>query len=169
MDDLVVVADLVLRLDRVQKLVDDVLESRGQRLAHLRARVLGRGQPAHLHQPPQRDLVPLVVDDARFVQLLELLLRIVDQRRQHVALRLGHAVLEQDVYLLPDHARRVFQHVQKRLVLAVDVADEMLRPFGQTEDRFQIDDLRGDLRDRRILPRQKPQVLHVVERFLCHI
>ena len=166
-DQLVVVAHLILGLDRVQQLVDDVFEALRQRLAHLRARVLGCGQPRDLDEPAQGDLVPLRRADARLVQLIELFLRIIDQRSERVALRLGNAVFKQRVHLDAHDAGRVFQHVQKRLVFAVDVADEVFRPLGQAQDRLQIDDLRGDLRDRRVFARKQFQVLHV-RRLLFH-
>ena len=164
-DDLVIIADLVLGLDRVQELVDDVGVAFGQRFPDLRPRVFRCGKPADLHHAAKRDLVPFGVHDARALQKVQLLHRVVDQRRKRVALRLGHRVFKQDIDLFADHAGRVLQHMDERLVFAVNVADEMLRALRKTQNRLQIDDLRGDLRDRRVLVRQKLQILHVRELF----
>ena len=149
----------------MQKLVDDIGIAFGQRFANLGPRIFRRGQSADLDHAPECDLVPLRVDDARALQLVQLLHRIVDQRRKRVALRFGHAVFKQNVDLLANDAGSVFQHMNERFIFPVDVADEMLGAFRKIEDRFEIDDLRGDLGDRRVLPCQQFQILHVRKLF----
>ena len=68
---------------------------------------------------------------------LELLVRVVNERAEVRLLLLGERVAEDVVDVLPYHARAVVQDVQERLVLAVQVAHEMLGALGQIEDCLQ--------------------------------
>ena len=53
---------------------------------------------------------------------------------------MGERVAEHLVHVLTDDAGAVVQDVQKSLVLAVQVAHEMLSALGQVENRLQVDD-----------------------------
>ena len=90
---------------------------------------------------------------------LELLVRIVNERAEVRLLLLGERVAEDVVNVLPYHARAVVQDVQERLVLAVQVAHEMLGALGQVEDCLQVDDLSEDGLLRGELLGKKTQVL----------
>ena len=48
---------------------------------------------------------------------------------------------EEHAYLLADDAGAVVEYVQEGLVLAMDVAHEVLGSAGQREDRLEVDDL----------------------------
>ena len=48
--------------------------------------------------------------------------------------------------------------MQKRLILPVDIGDEMLRPLGQIQDGLEVDDLGAGRLDSGILPGQHIQI-----------
>lgn len=63
--------------------------------------------------------------------------------------------------------------MDKRLVLAVDVAQEMLRPLRQVQNRLEVDNLRAGVRNRREATREELQITQVVRycfwgNIFCH-
>ena len=106
----------------------------------------------------QRDAVPLLGIGGVGQDELHLLARIVDQRRELVDLGARHAVAEQIVQRLAHHAGAGVQDVQKCLVLAVHVGNEMLRALGQVHDRLQVDDFRARRAYRGELAREHAQI-----------
>ena len=161
-DDLVHVGRLVrLGGGLVQELLDDVGELGGQRLAYLGAGVLGGDVAADLDQLVQRDHVPVVQVLLGGLDEDQLLLGVIDERAQLLLLRVPHRVVEDFPHLPLDGAGRVAEHVAERLVLAVDVGEEMLRALGQVQDGFQVDDFRAGVRDGREAPGEQLQVAQV--------
>ena len=77
------------------------------------------------------DAVPLVHILICFVELLQLVLRVVDEGAQLVPVRLGDGGGVQVVHLLLDDAGAGVQDVEKGLVLPVEVGDEVLRALGR--------------------------------------
>ena len=142
-DDLLVVlvAARLALARRVEELVDDVGVGDRHGLTDLGARVQAAQAPRKPHQEEQRVGVPLVARLARLVHAAELLLRIVDEGAEAGALSASKLGREQAVHLLADDPRAVVEDVQERLVLAVDVAHEVLGALGEVENRLEVDDL----------------------------
>ena len=140
-DVLVIIALVCILVVGVDQLVDDVGIFRRHGFAHLGARVLGADQTAHFNEPVEGDAVPLphILGDA--LNLLQLLLRIVDQRGQLVALAAGHGGAEQILHLFAHHAGGGDENMLECLVLAVHVGDKVLRALGQVQNGLQVDDL----------------------------
>ena len=142
----------------------DVGKGRRQRLAHLGTGVLGGHDPADLHQPKERDTVPVLGRlDAKLIQTAgQDLLGVEDKRGQLAALPLQQRALEHLLDAPRHRARPVAQHVQKGLVLAVDIREKVLGTLGQVQDRAQVDDFSGSRLDAGELARQQLQVAQVM-------
>ena len=107
-------------------------------IAHLGAGVF-RGDPFRdLHQPVQRDLIPIL--DRIIVLLLhddiQLLLRIIDQRRQTLLIPDAERIAKLLVDLPAHGAGTVFQDMVKLLILSVDIRHKMFRALGQIQNRL---------------------------------
>ena len=126
---------------RVQQLVDDVGVVARDGLAHLGSGVAAGQGPGDLQQPVQHRLVPGRRVAMRRAHERELLMRVVDERAQLPCLLAGEGGAEDLIHVLAHHARAVAEDVYERLVLAVQVAHEVLGALGQVEDGLQIDDL----------------------------
>ena len=108
------------------------------------------------------DAVPLVrILDLR-AELLQLLLRIVDQGGQLRPILRREAVGKKQVDPLAHHAGAGVEDVQKSFVLPVDVGDKMLTSPGQVQNGLQIDDLRTGGAQIRIHPGQHFQHVQFV-------
>ena len=120
----------------------------------------------------QRDAVPLFqIPDVGVAQVVQLLLRVVDQRGQLIKLRAGDAVGKERVQRLADHAGAGIENVQKGLMLPMDIGDEVLAALGQVHDGLQVDDLRGRRADRGKHAGEHLQIAQVIFRVgavLCH-
>jgi len=90
------------------------------------------------------------------------LFRIVDQRAKLFLLEVAQRVAEYLVHFALDRTGGIFQHMVESLVLAVDVGQEMLRPFRQVQDGLQVDDFRAGVCHRRKAACQQRQVAQVV-------
>ena len=142
-DDALVIAHAVVVLVwvRVQQLIDDVGEIVRDGLADLRARVAA-GEPARDgNETVEHGLVPGGGVQARAAHELDLLTRVVDERAQVALFLLGERVAEVLVHVLADDAGAVVEDVQEGLVLAMQVAHEVLGALGQVENGLQVDDL----------------------------
>ena len=167
-------AAMVLRLRRVllgarvKKLDDDGLVTLGDEAAHLRRRVFVAHELRQLHKPREILTIPGGRVLALSVHTLDLFLRVVDERAELRLLLIRHAVGEDVFDLLANDARAVVQDVEERLVLAVQIAHEMLNALGQTELRLQGDEPFVDGFQRRVLLGEKPQELVLLLRALFH-
>ena len=165
---------MVLRLRRVllgarvKKLDDDGLIALGDEAAHLRRRVLVAHELRQLQEPREVLTIPGGRVLALGVHALDLFLRVVDERAELRLLFIRHAVSKDVFDLLANDARAVVQDVEERLVLAVQIAHEMLNALGQTELRLQGDELFVDGFQRRVLLGEKPQELVLLLRALFH-
>ena len=158
-DDVLVVVPLVrLVVVGVEQLVDDVGVVLGEGLAHLGPGVLGGHPPADLNEAVEGDAVPLVHILICFVELLQLVLRVVDEGAQLVPVRLGDGGGVQVVHLLLDDAGAGVQNVEKGLVLPVEVGDEVLRALGQVQNGLEVDDLAAGRLYRGVLLGQELQI-----------
>ena len=153
---------------RVKKLDDDRLVTFGDEAAHLRRWVLVAHEFRQLQEPREVLTIPCGRVLALGVHALDLLLRIVDERAELRLLLVRHAVGEDVFDLLANDARAVVQDVEERLVLAVQIAHEMLNALGQTELRLQGDEPFVDGFQRRVLLGEKPQELVLLLRALFH-
>ncbi len=162
-DDLVHIGGLVRLVARfVEQFLDDVGELLRQGLAHFRARVFGRDVPADAHQLVQCDQIPVVQVFFALPDQFQFLFRIVDQRAKLFLLEVAQRVAEYLVHFALDCTGGIFQHMVESLVLAVDVGQEMLRPFRQVQDGLQVDDFRAGVCHRRKAACQQRQVAQVV-------
>ena len=160
LNDAVEVGLLIVVAGRfVQQLLDDVSEVGRQSLAHLRTGVLRRYRLAHLHQSVQGDVVEVVeVLLVAGVDVLQLLLRIIDERTE-LADVIGTERSAEDVgHLALDVARCILQDVAKRFMLAMNIGHEVLRALGQVENRFEVDNL--GRRSRNVGKRLRKQLQH---------
>ena len=144
--------------------LDDIGKIPWKSLADLGSGVFGGSSLAHLDQTVKRDLIPVVKILFRFPDQVHFLGRIIDKCSQGVFVRLRERSPEYLVNFLLHRSGTVFQHVGKSLVLSVHIRQEMFRPLRQIQNRRQIDDLRGSLRNRRIQLRQTLQIpqLHIL-------
>ena len=165
---------MVLRLRRVllgarvKKLDDDRLIALGDEAAHLRRRVLVAHELRQLQEPREVLAIPGGRVLALGVHALDLLLRVVDERAELPLLLVRHAVGEDILDLLADDPRAVVQYMEKRFILAMQIAHEMLDALGQAELRLQGDELFVDGLKRRILLSEQPQELVLLLRALFH-
>ena len=160
-DDLLVVGFLVRDVVPLgDQLLDDKCEVLCQIAPQLPAGVFSRRIPAHRNEPVEHHLVPVLHLLRRPFFLFQsgLLPRVVDQRGQLPDVIRRERSPENLRHLLPDCAGSVSQHMRKRLILTMDVRDEMLGSFREVECRGQVDDLRRCPRDRRIEFRQPFQI-----------
>ena len=134
----------------IEQLFHDIRVVLRQRLAHLGARIALGGQPRQRDQTVEGEVVPRVqVVDLRLEQF-QLFLRIVHQRRELSSLLLRERVGKEQVDPLAHHAGAGIEDMEKGLVLAVDVGDEVLAALRQIHNGPQIDDLRPGRANRRV-------------------
>ena len=167
--DFLVVAFLVGRIVAEHELLDQRAHLPRHRVAHALAGVLHRAPAADLDQPVDRQPVPLGRDDALLLEQRQLFIRIVDQGGEHVALVRGEDIAVQVVDLLLDDAAGVVQDVQERLMLAVQIREEMLRALGQTKHRAQMRDLRGRLLNCAVLLAQQLEIADILRGKAFHV
>ena len=161
---LAVIPFLIGRIIREQQLLNQRAHLPGHRLAHALARVLDRAHAADLHQAIDRQAIPLIRNHALLLEQRQLLIRIGDERGEHIPLMGGKQVAVQVVDLALDDAAGVMQDMQESLMLAMQIRKEMLRALGQVEDGLQVDDLRTGSLHRGILLCQKPQIVQLLGR-----
>ncbi len=157
-DDVAVILLLVAGVGGVEQFLEDVRELLWQRLSDLRAGILRGRDARHGDEPAYGHAVPLAKVVLLGLDLLEPLERIIDQRAERLALRSGQRIAQSLVHLVRHGARAVVEYVGERLVLAVDVAHEVLRAFGQVEYGREVDDLRARGVYGGILPRELREV-----------
>ena len=123
---------------------------RRKRFTDLGTGVLGRRGLAHLDQPVQSDLVPVLHILFCLLDQLDLLSGIIDQRRQRPLVAVAQRVAEHVVDLLAHSARAVPEHMGKSFVFSMKIRHKMFRPLRQVQNRLEIDDLCRRLADGRI-------------------
>ena len=87
----------------------------------------------------------------------------IRDRGEVVSFFLAQYVFKMLVYLHLDSSRSAFEHVYKGLMLAVEVAQEVLRSFWKRKYGFEVDDLRRGGFDVRLIPRKAAEVFEI-----CH-
>ena len=137
----VLVADALLVARGVHELVEDVGELGLHGLAHLGSGVLARDPAREPHEAVERNEVPALRRKAGRPHAIELLVGVVHEGPQLRLAQLVELAREEHAYLLADDAGAVVEYVQEGLVLAMDVAHEVLGSTGQREDRLEVDDL----------------------------
>ena len=129
-DDVIIIPLVRLLIADVEQLIDDVGITLGQGVAYLGAGIFGGQEAAKLQQPVQGDPVPFI----QVLRLLgdegQLLLRVINQCRQLIAVMLGEGRGKEFVQLFPDDTGAGVEQMQKRLVFAVDIRDKVFRPLG---------------------------------------
>ena len=114
------------------------------------------------------DAIPVVEVILLRLDQLEFLFGIIDQRAQFFLLALADGVAKDLANLAFDVAGDVLQHVDKGLVLAVQIGQEVFSTFGQVENSLQIDDFACSIGHGRVGGRQQVQVslvsVHLPER-----
>ena len=115
----------------------------GQGLSHLGPGVFAGSALAHLDKSVQGNLVPVLPVPGVFQYLGHLLPGIINQGGQGLLVLAAQGVAEHIVDLAPHGPGSVSQHMGKRLVLAVDIREEMFGPLGQVKDCLQINHLCG--------------------------
>ena len=149
----------------VEQLIQNVTAAGRQAGPDMLPGVLGRNETADVDEPQQRLTVPLFqrfLVGAALLELGQLLVRIIDQSRQLGPRPLRHGIPQHNVYLFADDAGSGVQDMYERLVLAVQVAHEVLGAFGQLEQCLCADDLAGGRCLRGVVPGQKAQIFQVV-------
>lgn len=169
-DDAVVVVLLVLHAGiGVEQLIDDVGKVRRQRLTDLGTGVFGGHHPADLRKTPQGYPVPVAqIAGHVCLDVFQLVLGVVDEGCQFRPFPGGEGIAIDGVDLIPDNAGAVVEDMGKGLVLAVDVAHEMLGALGQRQNGLQVDQLGADLLDGAEFLGEQPQVsVTVIKMFHC--
>ena len=126
---------------RVHELNDDRGVPVGDETADLRGRILVAHELGELEQPPEILAVPRRRRAPLRAHLVDLLLRVVNERAELGLLFLRQPHAEDVVDLLADDAGTVVEDVEERGVLAVQVAHEVLDALRQREVRLQVDEL----------------------------
>ena len=111
---------------------------------HLRAAVFDRHRTGDIDRLGQTPFVPFVQVFLHAFLVLDTLVGVVDEGAQSPFLLFVHGVTIDLVHFLANDAGGVLDHVDEGRRRAVQVAHEMLRAFGQREDRMQVDELRND-------------------------
>ena len=140
-DGLMVVVLIVILVGLgVEQLVQDGGVLLGHGPAHLVPGILGGEHPRQVHQLRQAAEVPFVGKRALLPKKPQLLPGVVDQRAELGDLPLVQLLAQPQVHLLPHHAGAVVHNVAEGLVLAVEVAHEVLGTLGQAQYGGNIDD-----------------------------
>ncbi len=118
---------------RVHELRDDRLVALRRKGTHLRSRVFITHELRQLEQ--LRQIAPVPVRRITTIRrdLLDFLLRIVDQRQESRLFLLAEPLAEHILHLLADDSGAIVQYMEKGRILAVQVAHEMLRSLRQGE------------------------------------
>ena len=156
----------------VEQLLDDVGEVRVHGFAHLRAGIALGHEAAKLDEPMQRDAVELVGILQRGLELLQLLLRVVDQRRELVELGAGDGVGKEQVHPLAHDAGAGVEDMQEGLVLPVHIGDKVLAALREVQDRLEVYDFGACGPHRRELAGQQLQVAQLflgIVLMRCHV
>ena len=149
----------------MEQLVQNIAAAGGQTAAHMVAGVLGGHQTADIDQLEKGLGVPLlqcILGSAACFKLRQLFGGIVDQGGKFCTGCFRHGVAQHGIHLFPDDTGGRVQDVHKGLVLAVQVAHEMLRAFGQLEQRLCADDLAGSCRLRGVISGQQGQIFQII-------
>ena len=137
MDDLVVVRFLVLHLLLLRdQFLDHIGEVPRQRLSDLGSGIFGTHPLGDLHQPVQRDLVPVLNVFLFRAHDIQLFLRIVDQGCKRLLVPAAQRISELLVDLSSDGAGAVPQHMAELFIFPMYVRQKMLRPLRQIQDRL---------------------------------
>ena len=144
---------------RRHELDDDGGVARGDEPADLRGGVLEAHELRERQEPFEVRAVPCRRRTARLPHLLDLLFRVVDERAELRLFSTRHPRAENVFHLFADDARAVVENMEKRLVLAVQIAQKMLDPLREREPRLQVNELFIDDFLRRVLLRQKAEDL----------
>ena len=173
-NDLVHISGLIgLNRRLMQQLLNNVGELAGQCLPHLRPSIFRGDVTANTNQLVQCHLIPILQVTLLPFDQLQLFFRVIDQRAKLLFLGLTHRDTKYLVHLPFYGTRSILQHMPERLILAVQVAQEMFRALGQVQDRLQVDDLRAGIGNRRETPGQQPQISYIRQDgfflyILCH-
>ena len=140
-----VVGKLVAVLVRqsVQQLIDDIAEFFRHRLSDLGARILRGEHARNFNHVPEGLAVPLRRNSALVVQALQRLLRIVNQRAQRPLFGIVQHIRKNHLNFFANHTRAVVHDMQKGIVLAVNVAHEVLGALREIHNRREVDNLRA--------------------------
>ena len=122
------------------QLLDDVAVVRRKGLAHFGAGIFGRNNFAHVDQTVQHDLIPVVNILLLFFLHLQALSRVIDEGCERTLLGNAERVAEDVIDLLAHCAGTVAEYMGKGLIFAMNIREEVLRPFGKVDDGLQIDD-----------------------------
>ena len=152
-----------LRRVRLGARAEELDDDRAQALRNHRRQARRRILVAHeLREREQaRDVLPVPGRRRapRRRHLLDLLLRIIDERAELRLLLAAQPRAEHIVHLLADDTGAIIQDMEKRRILAVQITHEMLDALRQHELPLQIDEAALHCRPRRILLRQETQHL----------
>ena len=85
-------------------------------------------------------------------------MRVINKRAQIAAALLAYLRLKKTAHLFKDNARAVIEYMTHRGVLAVQIANKMLRAHGQGKYGAEIDYLRADRCLFRVLFAQQLQI-----------
>ena len=166
-DDVLVIGLLVLLVVvGMEQLVQNIAEGLGHSLAHLGTGVFGGHQLANLHQPVEGDAVPIVHIDGVPLDFLHLFLGVIDKGGEPGPLLFRHGMSENHVHLFPDDAGSVVENMAEGLILAMEVAHEMLGALGQVAYGVQVNDLGADGRDVRVLLGQQLKIILLAAQLL---
>ena len=164
--DLAIIQVFVVILEMgVQQLVQNIAAAGRQALAHMVTGMLGGNQTADVDKPQQRIRIPLLqcfFAAAACLELWQLLVGVIDQRRQFGTAMLRHGVAQHLIHLFADDTGGGVQDMHKGFVFAVQIAHEMLGAFGQLEQCLRADDLAGRCRLRGVVPGKQGQILQVL-------
>ena len=89
---LAVIALLVRRVVAEQHFLHQRAHPSGHRVAHALAGVFHRAHPADLEQPIDRQPIPFRIDNPLLFEQRQLLVRVIDQRGEHVPLVAGQDI-----------------------------------------------------------------------------
>ena len=151
---------LICLRPRIHELDDHRREPIRDEALHLRQRIFIGHELGQLDKPRQILPVPFRCIPAFDAHALDLFLRIVDQRAELGLLLVRQPRPENIVHFLLDDAGAVVQYMEERLILAMQVAHEMLDALWQAKLRLQMHQPLINGFFRRIFFRQEPQILH---------
>ena len=147
----------------MHQFIDDIPEPFGHGFTHFGPGILGRQHLRQAHQAAQRRFPPRFRQGLFPLHQIHFFLRVINQRQQVLLLLLRQRVAEELFHLLADDAGAIVQNMQERVILAVQVAHEMLRPLRQVEDGLQVDDFRED---RRLVGELAGQYIEILQLFV---
>ena len=133
----------------MQQLLNNVREFCRKRLTHFRACIFGRNILAYLHQLIQCNQIPVIQIGFLLFDQLQLFFGIINQSTYFFLFTLTQSMPEDFIHFPLHRSRSILQHMLKSFIFAMNIGQEMLCPFREVQNSFQVNNFCTGIRNRR--------------------